>query len=54
MLSTWSLAPYQERAFTDGTAAAGAAFEEVWAIKQSVAHLVWSGGYASYGWSNAR
>lgn len=54
MLSTWSLVPDQERAFTEGTAAAGAAFDEVWVIKHAIAHLVWSSGYAAYGWSNAR
>lgn len=38
MLSTWSLVPDQQRAFTEGTAAAGAAFDEVWVIKHPVAH----------------
>ena len=50
MLSTWALLSNEERkdAFTAGTEEAGKAFDEVWVIKQPVAHLVWSGGSPIY------
>lgn len=51
-LSTWALLTDDEKedAFTAGTKEAGKVFEEVWVVKQPVAHLVWSAGHPAYRW----